>query len=288
MRISLIASVILAAAVPLLAQQQAQTPNQGSRVGGGAVGEVRGSVAGTGTGADSPTTVNLGGGSSWRGVVPTGSVPRLPDGTVDLTGVWEGGGPGGSNGNLASGLLPGEVIQLLPWAKEKMASMTPLDNTESHCLPASPPRVPSKYPWRMIQTPTHKAATHIFILFEANIHSYRQIFMDGRGHPADLDPTWYGHSIGRWDGDTLVIDTVGFNDRGSLDGSYPQSVQKHLIERWTRKDLGHMVNEVTIDDPGAYSRPFKVSFEAALRVGDEIMEYICNENNQIGIAGGYH
>ena len=137
--------------------------------------------------------------------------------------------------------------------------MTPLDNTESHCLPASPPRVPSKYPWRMIQTPTHKAATHIFMLFEANIHSYRQIFMDGRRHPADLDPTWYGHSIGRWEGDTLVIDTVGFNDRGSLDGSYPQSVQKHLIERWTRKDLGHMVNEVTIDDPGGDAERYAVA-----------------------------
>jgi hypothetical protein len=69
------------------------------------------------------------------------------------------------------------------------------------------PRI-APYPWRIVETPTH-----IFFLFEANIHSYRQIFMDGRPHPRDLDPTWYGHSVGRWEGDTLVVDTVGFNDR---------------------------------------------------------------------------
>jgi len=240
-----------------------------------------------GAGAELSTTVNLGGGSGWRGVVPAGAVPRLPDGTVDLSGVWQGGGPGGSNGNLERGLAPGETIPILPAAKAKMASRGVLDNTEALCLPAGVPRVPSSYPWRMVQTPTHRKATHIFILFEANIHSFRQIFMDGRKHPTDLDPSWYGHSIGWFEGDTLVIDSIGFNDRSTLDGNYPQTTQKHIIERWTRKDLGHMVNEITIDDPGAYSRPFKVTFPATLRVGDEIMEYICNENNQIGIAGGY-
>jgi hypothetical protein len=240
-----------------------------------------------GAGPDLSTNVNLGGGSSWRGVVPTGPVPRLPDGTVDLAGVWQGGGPGGSNGNLERGLAKGDTIPILPAAKATMAARGPLDNTEALCLPAGVPRVPSAYPWRMVQTPTHRKATHIFILFEANIHSFRQIFMDGRKHPADLDPSWYGHSIGWFEGDTLVIDSVGFNDRHTLDGNYPGTTQKHIIERWTRRDLGHMVNEITIDDPGAYSRPFKVTFPATLRVGDEIMEYICNENNQIGIAGGY-
>jgi hypothetical protein len=240
-----------------------------------------------GGGSDLSTNVNLGGGSSWRGTVPTGPVPRLPDGTVDLTGVWQGGGPGGSNGGLERGLAKGETIPILPAAKEKMAARGPLDNTEALCLPAGVPRVPSNYPWRMVQTPSHKAATHIFMLFEANIHSFRQIFMDGRKHPADLDLTWYGHSIGWWEGDTLVVDTIGFNDRHSLDGNYPGTTQKHIIERWTRRDLGHMVNEITIDDPGAYARPFKVTFPATLRSGDELMEYICNENNQIGIAGGY-
>jgi hypothetical protein len=237
-------------------------------------------------GADAPTTVNLGGGSNWRGAVPNGPVPRLPDGTVSLEGVWQGGGP--SQG-LAQGLPKGEIVPMLPWAKAKMAAMKPGDSTEANCLPATTPRVPSNYPWRLVQYPTHTKATHIFMLFEANIHSFRQIFMDGRKHPPaeELDPSWYGHSIGWWEGDTLVVDSVGFNDRGTLDGAgAPQTTKKHVIERWTRKDLGHMVNEITIDDPGAYSRPFTLTFEATLRVGDEMMEYICNENNQYGIAGG--
>ena len=275
-RVLIIALTVLLAA-PLAAQQG------GAQQGGGqqSTGEQGGA------GSDFSQNVNLGGGSNWRGTVPTGPVPRLPDETVDLTGVWQGGGPGGSNGGLERGLAPGETIPILPMAKAAMTKRGPLDNTEALCLPAGVPRVPSAYPWRMVQSPTHKKATHIFMLFEANIHSFRQIFVDGRKHPADLDPTWYGHSIGWWEGDTLVVDSVGFNDRHTLDGNYPGTTQKHVVERWTRKDLGHMVNEITIDDPGAYSRPFKVTFPATLRVGDEIMEYICNENNQIGLAGGY-
>jgi hypothetical protein len=120
------------------------------------------------------------------------------------------------------------------------------------------------------------------MIFEGNIHSYRQIFMDGRKHPPDLDPTWYGHSIGRWEGDTLVIDTVGFNDKFWFDfRGFPHTEQLHTIERWTRKDLGTLINEVTIEDPGAYARPFKATFTAILQPpGEELLEYICQENNQ--------
>ncbi len=269
MRIKVVSAMVVAA-VPLLAL--AQAPNQEGRGGGG--------------GEAPSTTVNLGGGSNWRGVVPDGPVPRLPDGTVDLSGVWQGGGP---SRDLRLGLAPGETVPILPAAQKRMDSRTVLDNTEAHCLPAGVPRVPSNYPWRLVQSPTHKQATHIFMLFEANIHSYRQFFMDGREHPADPDPTWYGHSIGRWEDDTLVVDTIGFTERSALDGAgYPRTEQMRVIERWTRKNLGHMVNAITIDDPGSYSRPFNLTFEATLRVGYELMEYICNENNQIGVAGGYH
>ena len=268
-RMSLVVSAVLVAVVPLVAQSAA--PNQGRGGGGGEQGLA---------------TVNLGGGSRWRGVVPDDPAPRLPDGTIDLAGVWQGGGP---SQNIAAGLAEGETVPILPAAQEFMDSRTALDNTEAHCLPAGVPRVPSNYPWRLVQSPTHTQATHIFMLFEANIHSFRQFFMDGREHPDDLDPSWYGHSTGRWDGDTLVVDTVGFTSRSPLDGAgHPRTEQMHVIERWTRKDVGHMVNEITLDDPGAYSRPFDIAFEATLRVGDELMEYICNENNQIGIAGGYH
>jgi hypothetical protein len=222
----------------------------------------------------------LGGGSGSRVKPPTGPAPRLPDGTVDLSGVWQGGGPV-QDIERQGGLAPGS-IPLLPWAKKLMESRDPKDDPYAQCLPSGVPRMAADYPWRFIQHPTHKAATHIFMILEGNIHSYRQIFMDGRKHPPDLDPTWYGHSIGRWEGDTLVIDTIGFNDKFWFDWrGHPHTEQLHTVERWTRIDLGHLVNEVTIDDPGAYSRPWTVKFTATLRGdGEEIMEYICQENNQ--------
>jgi hypothetical protein len=112
--------------------------------------------------------------------------------------------------------------------------------------------------------------------------------MDGRRHPAELDPTWFGHSIGHYEGNTLVIDTVGFNDKSWFDNrGYPHTEQLHTIERWTRIDSGHMTDEVTIEDPGAYTKPFTVKFTARLTdTGDEMMEYICQENNQYGVAQG--
>ena len=132
------------------------------------------------------------------------------------------------------------------------------------------------YPWRIVQTPTH-----YFMLFEGNIHSFRQIFMDGRKHPDDPDPTWYGHSTGKWDKDTFVIDTVGFNDKFWFDYlGHPHTERLHTIERYTRTDLGNMTIEVTIDDPGAYTKPFTTLGRARLQpAGDELLEYVCQENN---------
>ena len=205
------------------------------------------------------------------------SAPSLPDGTPDLSGIWQGGGP---VGDLAEGLTPGETIPLRPEAKKILDGRQSKDDPETNCLPTGVPRI-APYPWRIVQFPTHTKPTHIFFLFEANIHSYRQIFMDGRKHPADPDPTWYGHSIGWWDGGTLVVDTIGFNDKFWFDfRGHPHTEQLHTIERYARKDAATLVNEVTIDDPGAYSRPFKVTFTAHLKPGDELMEYICQENNQ--------
>src|SRR5713226_8367815 len=203
---------------------------------------------------------------------PQGPTPRLPDGKPDLSGVWSGGGP---VGDLAVGLAKGETIPLLPAAKKIMEARQAKDDPEANCLPTGIPRI-APYPWRIVQTPTH-----IFFLFEGNIHSYRQIFMDGRKHPDDPDPTWYGHSIGRWEGDTLVVDTVGFNDKFWFDfRGHPHTEKLHTIERYTRIDLGQLENKVTIDDPGAYSKPFTVTFMARFRPNEELMEYICQENNQ--------
>jgi hypothetical protein len=148
------------------------------------------------------------------------------------------------------------------------------DDPEANCLPTGIPRM-APYPWRILQTPTH-----IFFLFEGNIHSYRQIFMDGRKHPDDPNPTWYGDSIGKWEGDTLVVDTIGFNDKFWFDFvGHPHSEQLHTIERYTRTTLGLLEDEVTIIDPIAYAKPFTVKSTSRLLPKGELMEYICQENN---------
>jgi len=187
-------------------------------------------------------------------------------------------GGGTNNGDISQALLPGEALVMLPWAEERMSTLRSQEDPQANCLPSGVPRG-APYPWRMIQTPTHEAASHIFILFEGNIHSYRQIFMDGRPHPEDPDPTWFGHSIGHWEGDTLVVDSVGFNDRFWFDYlGHPHTEQLHIVERYTRNDMDTLRIEVTIDDPGAYEKPFTVGGTARLTEG-EIMEYICNEYN---------
>jgi hypothetical protein len=210
-----------------------------------------------------------------------GPVPRYPDGTVDLGGAWTGGGPV-QDMEAQGKFKPGE-IPLLPWAKTLMESRTPEDDPHAYCMPMGVPRQAGNYPWRFVQYPTHTKATHIFVLWEGNIHSFRQIFMDGK-HPADPDPTWFGHSIGSWDRDTLMIDTVGFNDKFWFDRrGHPHTEQLHTIERWTRLSLGELENKFTLDDPGAYSKPIDFRFVATLMPPqDELLEYICQENNQYG------
>lgn len=193
----------------------------------------------------------------------------------DFSGIYQGGGP---INDISEGLKPGETLPLTPAARQILNARRSQDDPQASCLPSGVPRV-APYPWRIVQTPTH-----IFILYEGNIHSYRQIFMDGRKHPAgdDLDPTWYGHSIGRFEGKTLVIDTVGFNDRFWFDfKGHPHTEQLHLVERYTFDGPNKLVNQVTVTDPGAYEKPFTVTFTAdRAPAGFELMEYICQENNQ--------
>jgi len=259
MRKLLVAGAIVAVTVPLLAQE----------TGKGALGQV-GAL----------------GQEVRRAPLATGPAPRLPDGTIDLNGLWVGGGP--LFNMVTQGGLKEADLPILPAAKKLMDSRKEEEDPHYFCMPMGVPRS-TPYPFRFVQNYSHKAPTHMFILHEGNIHSFRQIFMDGRKHPADLDPTWFGHSIGSFEKDTLVIDTVGFNDKFWMDHrGTPHTEQLHTIERWTRLDLGRLENKVTIDDPGAYSRPWTVTFAARLQApGDELMEYICQENNQYGIAGGH-
>jgi hypothetical protein len=231
--------------------------------------------------------VNALGQSVRRPAPPTGPTPRLPDGTVDLDGLWVGGGAVGDM-ERDGGLKPGEV-PILPAAKALRDSRKEPDDPYLYCMPQGIVRA-QPYPWRFVQNYTHKAPTHLFKLEEGNIHSYRQIFMDGRQHPTEIDPTWFGHSIGRFENkDVLVVDTIGFNDKFWFDRrGHPHTEQLHTVERFWRKDMGHMEIKVTVDDPGAYSKPFTLTFNSRLsNPGDELMEYVCQENNQYGIAGGH-
>jgi hypothetical protein len=206
---------------------------------------------------------------------PKGPIPRLPSGQPDLSDVaWLATG-----GNFRE-----HDALLLPAAKAILDKRDVTQDPHNFCMPDIVPRT-TPFPIRFFFNYTHKTPTHLVIVHEGNIHSFRQIFMDGRKHPAELDPTWFGHSIGWWEGDTLVIDTVGYNDKFWFDRrGHPHTEQLHTIERWTRLDLGRMENKVTIDDPGAYTKPFTLTFMATLSPpGDELLEYICQENNQYGV-----
>jgi len=216
-----------------------------------------------------------------------GPVPRLPDGHPDLTGPWVGGG---SNADMEveGGLKPGE-LPLLPWAKQLRDSRKEGEEPYTACLPMSVPRV-NPYPWKFAMTYTSKGLTQVYLLHETGDAGYhRVVHMDQTKHPDDLLPTWWGHSIGHWEKDTLVIDTVGYNEKFWFDSrGTPHTDKLHTIERWTRINYGTLVNEFTIDDPGAFSKTVNLKFTAKLMRPDlDLMEFICLENNQVGAAGGY-
>lgn len=147
---------------------------------------------------------------------------------------------------------------------------------ESACLPAGVPRSTGlPYPLRIMQSPDL-----ISILYEGNVHSYRLILMN-KEHPKDVNPTWMGHSVGKWEGDTLVVDTVGFNDKTWLDpGGHIHSDKMHTVERYTRLTQNQLRYEFTIDDPEAYTKPWGWSYVLVGHPDWEIIEYVCNENNK--------
>ncbi|HZA50636.1 MAG TPA: hypothetical protein VE549_07835 [Myxococcaceae bacterium] len=220
-----------------------------------------------------------------------GPVPRMPDGRPDMHGPWVGGGSNGdieTDGGLKAGELP-----LLPWARELKAKRNPRDEPYTACLPMGVPRV-NPYPWKFAMSYTSKGLSHIYVLHETgDAGAHRVIYMDGRPHHPDPIPTWFGHSIGRWEKDTLVVDTTGYNDKFWIDGvGTPHTEQMHTIERWTRINWGRITNEFTLDDPGAFSRVVQMKFTGRLlrpdlKVGGgELMEFICLEDNQYGKASG--
>ena len=199
---------------------------------------------------------------------PSGPVPHMRDGKPDLSGIW--------NGQRA---LPNQPEpEMLPWAaaltKERTENYS-ADDPEARCLPGGVPRS-APYHTEYVQTPKL-----LLMLIEGNIHSFRQIFLDRTAHLKSVGQLWYGDSIGQWDGDTLVVDTVGFNDRFWFDmAGHPHTTQLHITERYHRRDYGNMDIQVTIDDPEAYTKPWNVKMAWRLLPDAELIESICEENNR--------
>jgi hypothetical protein len=207
--------------------------------------------------------------------------PRSADGKPDLSGVWRGGAPL-RRFNIAQDLKP-EDIQ--PWAEALFLQRvrdSRKDSPYARCLPGSVAFHNFFNLTRIVQTPGL-----IVILYEASTSPHRTIYTDGRDLPKDPNPTWLGYSIGRWDGDTLVVTTAGFNDRAWLDsGGHPQTEALRITERMRRKDFGHMDFEMTIDDPKAFTRPFTIKTERLLAPDTDLLEDICeNERDQSRMSG---
>jgi hypothetical protein len=179
--------------------------------------------------------------------------PRTADGKVDLTAAW---GYAGFTSDVARDYDVGEVPMTElgeKLFKERQANQG-VEDPEARCLPTGVPRR-DPYPSKILQMPNLVA-----ILFEGNLHSFRQIFLDRKEHSKDLNPTWWGESIGRWEGDELVVDTVGFNGKTWLDlAGHPASDQLHIVERYSRPDFDHLKLEITIEDPVMYKKPWKVT-----------------------------
>jgi Carboxypeptidase regulatory-like domain len=192
-----------------------------------------------------------------------GPVPRTADGKPDLSGVWT------NFGDSYAGAAP-----MQPWAQKMYDEWRkiPQDNPGAYCLPQSGLMTMTNYPYKFVQTPKL-----LVQLVEDMVISHRQIHMDGRGHP-DPDtwnPSWYGHSIGHWEGDTLVIETVGFNDVTPGFGIHSEALK--ITERYTRLSYGRMDIDVIAEDPQAWTGPWVRKRQAGLVEGTEIVEFVCAE-----------
>jgi len=249
---------------------------------------------------------------------PDPRIPRLPDGKPnlsaqplraegkpDLSGVWkaeitpesewrrrfgdaavetrlksriEGMGIGTNSiysADLMLDIPPEEQAQLLrPAAVDRMRQLR-IAPSES-CLPLG-------FPMASLLTPVTKLtqAPNVLIMLLEEGNVYRQIYLDGRPLPKDPQPSWLGYSVGRWEGETLVVETNGLNDKTVIDGAaHPRSESMHMTERYRRRDVGHMDVEMTFNDPVYYTRPFTAKVTWVLQPDTDILEYVCNENEK--------
>jgi hypothetical protein len=200
-----------------------------------------------------------------RQVIPDEPPPRLANGEPDLSGVW-----------LVGSDPFREKADALPWAQE-LRDERAANNFRYHphnsCLPSNLPIPGGAAPFitKFVQK------EDLLIMLLEDTPGYRQVFLDGRKHPEWPNPSWMGHSIGRWEGDTLIIDTVGFNDRGWSSG-FPQSEERHTIERYTRTDYGRMEVQFIIEDPKVFNSPWEENSVFDLAPQEELIEFVCENN----------
>jgi hypothetical protein len=230
--------------------------------------------------------------------------PRASNGKPDLSGVWRteydssGDNERRFGASITAFSVPGDdpstfskyFLNILVDFKPEDNPMRPVavelfrKNTEkkansssARCLPQGLPRtdINSYSPFKILQTPGL-----IAVLYEVD-NTHRQIYTDGRTLPVDPQPTWGGYSVGRWDGDTLIVDAAGFNEGTWLDsGGHPHSEALRVHERFYRRDFGHMDLSVTVDDPRMYTKPFTIKVTELLQADTDILESVCNENEK--------
>jgi Carboxypeptidase regulatory-like domain len=212
---------------------------------------------------DDPGTISAG--LRARQVVPDGPAPRTREGRPDLSGVWL----------ISNDPFP-EPARALDWAEE-LAQQRIADQFRDHphtrCLPGSPPLDGSASPFigKFVQTPD------LLVMLTEGVPGFRQVFLDGRPHPPSFDPTWIGHSVGRWEGDTLVVDTVGYNSEGWTN-AYPRTEMLRTTERYRRVDYGTLEARITFDDPGVFVEPWTWDMTWHLAPQEELLEYVCENN----------
>ena len=231
--------------------------------------------------------------------------PRAADGKPDLSGVWQTAlAPPGENERIfgtsvSDFVVPGDdprtfskyYLDILTDFKPEDSPMRPAtrelleknsahrgtDSPPARCLPQSIPRADifSYAPFKIIQTPGV-----IIVLYEAD-NTHRQIYVDGRPLPIDPQPAWLGYSVGKWEGDTLVVDAAGFNDKSWLDSmGHPHSEALRVQERFHRRDFGHMELSVSVDDSKMYTKPISFQVTEVLLPDSDILETVCNENEK--------
>jgi len=196
----------------------------------------------------------------------TAPAPRAPDGKPDLSGIWE-------VTKKEGGLRQLKPVEIKPWtlklAKEREETLFK-DSPPITCLPNDGD---GSYVAKIVETPG------LIVMLRESL-TYRQVFLDGRELPKDPNPAWMGYSVGRWEGDTLVVESTGYTDRKWLESGYPHTENMRITERFHRGDFGHLTVDATFSDPGAYEKPWTVKTEMTYLPDTDLLEYVCAENEK--------